>query len=73
MVTTIHDVTMNAGIKLGSPQAWMKRAGFTFFQGPGETALLRTGAEVNLGKTPAPAGRNARQSGVAPTEGAEKQ
>ena len=71
MVKRIHDVTLAHGIKLGGPQAWKDRAGFTFFQAPGETQLLRLGAQVNLGITPAPAGRQAR-AGVAPTEGAEK-
>jgi 2-keto-3-deoxy-L-rhamnonate aldolase RhmA len=72
MVTTIHDTTLKAGIKLGGPLAWKNRAGFSFFQGPGETALLRSGAAVSLGKAPAPGGRNARQSGVAQIEGTEK-
>ena len=72
MVTTIHDTTLKAGIKLGGPLAWKNRAGFSFFQGPGETALLRSGAAVSLGKAPAPGGRNTRQSGVAQIEGTEK-
>src|SRR5262245_55735630 len=73
MVTTIHDVVLNAGLKLGGPQAWKgTRHGFTFFQAPGETALIRMGADVNLGKTPAAGGRNARPSGIAPIEGSEK-
>ena len=38
---------------------------------PGETALLRSGAQVTLGATPAPAGRGARK-GVAAIEGTEK-
>ena len=71
MVTTIHDTTLKAGIRLGGPLAWKERAGFTFFQGPGETALLKSGAGVTLGTAPAPAGR-AKQSGVAQIEGTEK-
>ena len=71
MVTTIHDTVLKAGIKLGGPLAWKDRAGFSFFQGPGETALLRSGAQVTLGTTPAPAGRGARK-GVAQVEGTEK-
>lgn len=68
MVARIHDVTLKAGLKLGGPQAWKgNRAGFTFFQAPGETTLLRLGAQVNLGGTPGEGGRK----GVAPTEGAE--
>src|SRR5579859_5268577 len=48
-VKRIHDVTLAHGIRLGSPQAWKDRAGFTFFQGPGETQLIRLGAKANLG------------------------
>jgi len=48
MVTTIHDATLKAGRRLGGPQAWTNRPGFTFFQGPGETALIKAGAEVML-------------------------
>jgi len=48
MVTRIHDVTLKAGIRLGGPLAWKDRAGFTFFQGPGETALIKSGARVTL-------------------------
>jgi 2-keto-3-deoxy-L-rhamnonate aldolase RhmA len=68
MVTTIHDTTLNAGIKLGGPLAWKNRPGFSFFQGPGETALIQLGAPVALGTAPAQA-RAAGQSGVAPLEG----
>src|SRR5207244_4437751 len=49
MVTTIHDTTLKAGIKLGGPLAWKgqpNRPGFTFFQGPGETGLMKEGAPV---------------------------
>jgi len=53
LVTTIHDVTLGAGIKLGGPLAWKDRQGFTFFQGPGETALLKSGVQTLLGTTPA--------------------
>src|ERR1700685_4452703 len=41
LVKRIHDVTLAHGIKLGGPQAWNTRAGFTFFQGPGEAQLIR--------------------------------
>lgn len=51
LVTRIHDATLKAGRKLGGPQMWMNREGFTFFQGPGETALIRAGAQTSL-KTP---------------------
>ena len=62
MVTTIHDVTLAAGLKLGGPQAWRDRAGFSFFQAPSETALLRMGIENSL---------RAEATGVAPIEGEE--
>jgi hypothetical protein len=70
MVTTIHDIVLKNGIKLGGPLAWKNRPGFTFLQGPGETALIKSGAPVTLGT--APGGRAGRQSGVAPLEGTEK-
>src|SRR6516164_7354692 len=63
MVTTIHDTVLNAGLKLGGPLAWKGRPGFSFFQGPGETALIKLGAPVSLGTAPV---QGARQSGVAP-------
>jgi len=51
LVSRIHDVTLKAGIRLGGPLAWKDRAdrpGFTFFQGPGEAALIKSGAQVTL-------------------------
>jgi len=48
LVTTIHDVTLARGIKLGGPLAWKDRAGFTFLQGPGETMLIEAGAKATL-------------------------
>jgi 2-keto-3-deoxy-L-rhamnonate aldolase RhmA len=57
LVTRIHDVTLKAGIKLGGPQTWKNRPGFTFFQAPPETMLIQAGAQVNLGIPPATAGR----------------
>jgi 2-keto-3-deoxy-L-rhamnonate aldolase RhmA len=53
LVTRIHDVTLKAGIKLGGPQNWKTRPGFTFFQASPETALIQAGAQVTLGITPA--------------------
>ena len=47
-------------------------SGFTFLQGPGETALIKAGAPITLGTGPAAGGRAGRQSGVAPLEGTEK-
>jgi 2-keto-3-deoxy-L-rhamnonate aldolase RhmA len=75
MVSRIHDVTLAHGIRLGGPQAWRDRPGFTFFQNPTDIQLIQAGARVNL--TPnaaAPSGRGApagTQPGVAPTEGSE--
>jgi 2-keto-3-deoxy-L-rhamnonate aldolase RhmA len=65
----IHDVTLEHGIRLGGPQAWKDRPGFTFFQAPGETALIQLGAKVNLARNPAPDA--SAKPGVAATEGAE--
>lgn len=48
LVKRIHDVTLAHGIKLGGPQSWNNRPGFSFFQGPGETQLIRIGAKANL-------------------------
>ena len=67
MVSRIHDVTLEHRIRLGGPQAWKDRPGFTFFQAPTDIALIREGAKANLSPNTV---RNA-QPGVAPTEGAE--
>ena len=67
LVTRIHDVTLQHGIRLGGPQAWKDRPGFTFFQGPAETQLIQSGARLNLAPNPAQRGV---QPGVAPIEGA---
>ena len=61
IITYIRDATLGAGQKLGGPQAWMDREGFSFFQGPSATALVRLGARTSLENAPA---------GVAPIEGA---
>jgi 4-hydroxy-2-oxoheptanedioate aldolase len=66
LVTRIHDSTLKAGLKLGGPLAWKNRHGYTFFQGPGETSLIRTGAQMSLGQQPS------GTRGIAPTEGEEK-
>ena len=68
LVTKIHDDVLKAGRKLGGPLAWKNRPGYTFFQGPGETSLIRAGAQVELKGAPAPGGR----PGVAPIEGTER-
>jgi 2-keto-3-deoxy-L-rhamnonate aldolase RhmA len=56
LVTRIHDVTLKAHIKLGGPQNWKNRPGYTFFQAPPEWMLIQTGAQANLGIAPAAAG-----------------
>jgi 4-hydroxy-2-oxoheptanedioate aldolase len=70
MVKKIHDATLKAGRALAGPVAWKDRAerpDFTFFQGPGESSLIRTGAQILLKSAEAPE----RRGGVAPTEGAK--
>ena len=62
MVTDIEEAASGAGIYLGGPQAWMDRDGFTFFQAPSDTGLLRLGIEASLSSAP---------RGVAPIEGTE--
>jgi 4-hydroxy-2-oxoheptanedioate aldolase len=69
LVTKIHDATLQAKKKLAGPLAWKStRKDYTFFQGPTEASLIKTGARVELGGT-APSDV---KKGVAPTEGAEK-
>jgi len=53
LVTRIHDVTLKAGIRLGGPQMWKSRPGFSFFQAPPESMLIEAGAALNLGTAPA--------------------
>ena len=60
LITRIHDEVLGAGRRLGGPQAWMDREGFTFFQGPGATSLIRLGARTSLAT---------EQSSPAPIEG----
>ena len=57
LVTRIHDVTLAHGLKLGGPDLWKDRQGFSFFQGPGETTLIRSGAQVSLGMGQTQSGR----------------
>jgi 2-keto-3-deoxy-L-rhamnonate aldolase RhmA len=52
LVTTIHDVTLKTGHKLGGPLAWKDRPGFTFLQAPGEAIIIKQGAAVSLGTGP---------------------
>ena len=49
LVTRIHDATLKAGKKLGGPLNWRDREGYTFFQGPGESTLIRAGTQAVLG------------------------
>lgn len=55
LIARIHDVTLKAGLKLGGPQTWKDRPGYTFFQAPPDWMLLQAGAQANLGIAPAPA------------------
>jgi 2-keto-3-deoxy-L-rhamnonate aldolase RhmA len=52
LVTRIKDTTLARGLALGGPLAWKGRAGFNFFQGPGETALINSGAQSILKAAP---------------------
>ncbi|MCX6592500.1 MAG: aldolase/citrate lyase family protein [Acidobacteria bacterium] len=67
MVTKIKEATLKAGKKLGGPLAWTNRDGFTFFQGPGETTLLKNGTKAALGGA-----IEGERKGVATLEGTEK-
>jgi 2-keto-3-deoxy-L-rhamnonate aldolase RhmA len=67
LVTRIHDATLKAGKKLAGPLAWKDRKNYTFFQGPGESTLIRSGAKVALG-----GGTEGEKKGVAAIEGTEK-
>lgn len=69
MVTKVHDVVLKRGLALGGPMAWQNRHGYTFFQGPGETSLIRSGSHAALGIGGAP---QPKKSGIAPIEGSEK-
>jgi 2-keto-3-deoxy-L-rhamnonate aldolase RhmA len=75
LVTSIHDITLRHGIRLGGPQAWKDRPGFTFFQAPTDAQLLQVGAKANLAPSSATAGArnsaNGEKPGVAPVEGSE--
>ena len=67
LVTKVRDTTTKGGLKVGGPLAWKStRTGYSFFQGPGESSLIRSGAQVALTGAAAPGTR-----GVAPTEGEE--
>ena len=67
MAAKVRDVTLKHKKIVAGPLAWKNREGYMFFQGPGETSLIRSGAAAALGN-PAGAGPN---RGIAPTEGKE--
>jgi len=48
LVTRIKDETLGHGRRLGGPLAWKDRPGFTFLQGPGETVLIKAGAQTTI-------------------------
>ena len=67
LVTEIKDATLGADRALGGPLAWMtSREGYSFFQGPGATSLVRTGARVVLDAADP---CRSLPAGVAPVEG----
>lgn len=68
LVTKVLEGTQKAGKYVAGPLAWKAtRKGYSFFQGPGESSIIRTGAKVELG-----GGMPSAPKGVAPTEGSEK-
>jgi 2-keto-3-deoxy-L-rhamnonate aldolase RhmA len=68
LVTRIKDATLAAGKYVAGPSAWKgTRDGYTFFQGPGETQLIRSGAQLSLEGAP----QSEQPRGVAPIEGQE--
>lgn len=69
LVDRIKAAVLKHGKVLAGPLAWRgTREGYRFFQGPGETTLIRSGASLALNGAVA-AGE---KRGVAPTEGSEK-
>ena len=69
LVSRSRDAILTAGRKVGGPLAWKTRTGYHFFQAPGETSLIRMGAQVALGTVAGPA--TPEKKGVAPIEGSE--
>lgn len=68
LITRIKDVTLAAGKYLAGPSAWKEtREGYTFFQGPPESALIRMGAQQSLQGS----AQRELPRGVAPIEGLE--
>jgi 2-keto-3-deoxy-L-rhamnonate aldolase RhmA len=69
MVTEVRDAVLAAGKKVAGPLAWKStRKGYSFYQGPGETTLLKSGVQLALGDSP----QSESKKGIAPTEGSEK-
>ncbi|MEJ7609497.1 MAG: aldolase/citrate lyase family protein, partial [Bryobacteraceae bacterium] len=65
LVTKVHDATLKAGKKVAGPLAWKAtRQGYSFFQAPSETVLIKAGAKLELSGAVSPANR----TGVVPTE-----
>ena len=60
LFTKIHDATLKAGKKLGGPSAWYDRHGFSFFQGPSEAGLIKSGAQLALAPAQGPGGEQDR-------------
>ena len=48
MIKRVHDVTLKAGLKLGSVTAFKGRPDFTFFVGGDEASLIKLGAKAFL-------------------------
>jgi 2-keto-3-deoxy-L-rhamnonate aldolase RhmA len=68
LVSRIRDATLKAGKYVAGPSAWKGvREGYSFFQGPPETALIRSGARLALEG----AAEEGLPRGVAPMEGSE--
>lgn len=69
MVSEARDAVLAAGKKVAGPLAWKAtRKGYSFYQGPGESVLLKSGVQLALGDSPL----SESKKGVAPTEGSEK-
>ena len=69
MVTQVKDAVLKAGKHVAGPLAWKAtRQGYTFYQGPSEASLIRTGVKVELSG----GAISEQKKGVAPTEGSEK-
>lgn len=67
LVTRIKNAVLTHKKILAGPLAWKERPGYHFFQGPGETTLLRAGAKAAL-----QGDNEGAPKGVAVIEGTEK-